>query len=128
MRVIDIEESVFGNKDYEISVPEIKTDKEFYSLAYDIAGIGTVDRIECMGYLDMDTHENFITFKSRDEFRKNIAEVKRIETDCITVFFVENKGWNSVKVAFGNASHVYATGNDVFLNSVLALLKKRFGN
>lgn len=128
MRVIDVEQYIRGNKCYELAVPEIKTDKEFYSFVYDVAGVGTVDRIECTGYLDMDTHENFITFKNRDEFRKNLADVKRIEADSITVFFVEKEWTADVTVATGKETVVFVTGSDAFIGSVLALLKKRFGN
>ena len=68
MQIVEKRDTMFGKKSYELAVPEVKTEKEFYGLVYDIAGIENVNRIECQGYSDMDTHENFITFKNRDEF------------------------------------------------------------
>lgn len=128
MRIIENKESLFGDKSCEIVVPEIKTNKESYGLAYNIAGIGSVDCIECMGYLDMDTNENFITFKNRDEFRKNLAEVEKIEANTVNVRFAGDKMNGCVKVATGRVTSVFVIGSGELFNSVLALLKKRFGN
>ena len=128
MQIVEKRDTMFGKKSYELAVPEVKTEKEFYDLAYDIAGLENVDRIECKGYFDMDTHENFATFKTRDDFRKNLSDVKKIEADSITVFFAGRDGTAHAMVATGRVTHLYMTGKEPFINSVIALLKKKFSN
>lgn len=128
MQIVEKADAMFGKMSYELAVPEVKTEKEFYDLAYDIAGLENVDRIECKGYFDMDTHENFATFKTRDDFRKNLSDVKKIEADSITIFFTGKDGLSRTKVAKGRVTHLYMTGKEPFINSVIALLKKKFSS
>ena len=122
MQIVEKRDTIFGKRSYELAVPEVQTEKEFYGLAYDIAGIENVNRIECQGYSDMDTHENFITFKSRDEFKKNLADVKKIKADSITVYYRNYSLINFFKASIFTGSS-YDVVSVAFLNLTASKLK-----
>lgn len=80
--------SQFGSRTYTwytIEAPEIKTMKDCAVLARKIAGIGKLKRVECRGYHDMDTHENYAFYDSTDEFDKDLERLKKLDIETIDI-------------------------------------------
>ena len=126
MKIVREQDWMRGRKCYLVTIPEIQTEEKIYGLVYEIAGLDKSGRIECRGYTDMDTHENFLSFHNRDDFRKNIADVKRIEPETVTVFFRNGEDSAIIKAHLGNIEwDVY--GTDKYIEIVLSFLKKKFG-
>ncbi len=78
---------------------ELKTEKDCLRFALSVCTIGELDRVECTGYEDMDTHENFCQFNSQKEFADGLDEVKKIDADRIKIYL--NVNGKPVKVTVG---------------------------
>jgi len=83
---------------FNYSVPEVKTEKGCIDLAYQIAKVGNIDLVDCRGYHDMDTHENYAFFESIDEFTEGLSDLKKIDVDTISIRFVEGESTVGVKI------------------------------
>lgn len=59
----------------------VKTVKEFYGLVRRIAEMGELVGITFIGYSDMDTHENEVSFKSVAEMMKGMDKIDAIDAD-----------------------------------------------
>lgn len=75
---------------------DIKTEEACFALAAAAADIGELIRIECEGYSDMDTHENYCSFETKKAFEKGLDKVRKIDADTISVFL--NVGGTQVTV------------------------------
>lgn len=122
---------VLDDVGYQWKMEEIKTERDCYKLAKICAEIGELDRIECQGYSDMDTHENYCSFKTAEEFVKGIEQVKKIDTDTISVFsmvdgkhirFLISPVWDNEK-----GTEFCISGPEETVKKVSAVLQKRFG-
>ena len=83
---------------YNFSVPEVKTEEGCIDLAYKIAKLGNVDLVDCRGYHDMDTHENYAFFHSIKEFTEGLSDLKKIDVDTISIRFDEGESSVGVKI------------------------------
>lgn len=122
---------VLDDVGYQWKMDEIKTERDCYKLAKICAEIGELDRIECQGYSDMDTHENYCSFKTAEEFVKGIEQVKKIDADTISVIsMVDGKRidctispvWDNEK-----GTTLSISGQEETVKKVSAVLQKKFG-
>lgn len=78
----------FGSREYTwytIPAPEVQTMKDCVALARKIAGIGKLKRVECRGYHDMDTHENYGFYNSVEEFDEDLERLGKLDIDTINI-------------------------------------------
>ena len=110
---------------------EIQTERDCYGLAEAAAKLGELERIECQGYSDMDTHENYCSFQSAEDFAKGLEKVKKIDADTITVFtridgksvsFAINPVWDNK-----NGTTLSVSGPEDAVKKASSALKKKFG-
>ena len=115
---------------YSWKMEEIKTERDCYKLAKICAEIGELERIECQGYSDMDTHENYCSFKTAEEFVKGIEQVKKIDADTISVFslvdgkhvsFMITPVWDNEK-----GTNLSISGPEEAVKKVSDVLKDKF--
>lgn len=116
---------------YSWKMEEIQTERDCYKLAKICAELGETDRIECQGYTDMDTHENYCSFKTADEFVKGIEAVKKIDADTITVVTkLEGKRIDfSISPVWDNekGTTLSISGPEELVKKASAILQKKFG-
>ena len=109
------------------SVDEAKTYDECISLIQSVLKLWKVQKIDCRGYSDMDTHGNECFFRSKEEFDGGLDMIKKIDVDNIGVDFVV--GEEEVSVGFhgiginGMAS-VSVCGDKAVVKKVVGELKK----
>ena len=87
--------------------------------------------VECTGYEDMDTHENFCQFNSQKEFADGLDEVKKIDADRIKIYL--NVNGKPVKVTVGpcwdkeEGNYFTAYGDEDVVKVVCSAIKKKLG-
>ena len=110
---------------------EIQTESDCYRLAETAAKLGELERIECQGYFDMDTHENYCSFQSVADFTNGLEKVKKIDADTITVFakvdgktvtFAINPVWDNK-----GGTTLSISGPEETVRKVSSVLKKKLG-
>ena len=70
---------------YNFTADEMKTEKDCFRFAAVACGYGELEIVECRGYSDMDTHENYCSFKTQKDFVGGLDKVKKIDADVIEV-------------------------------------------
>ena len=85
MKLIEKTDLMDGDWSYQWTAEELKNEKDCLRLAISACTLGELDRVECRGYMDMDTHENYCSFKSQRDFANGLDQVKKIEADGVTL-------------------------------------------
>lgn len=127
MKLIEKTDLMDGDWSYQWTAEELKNEKDCLRLAISACTLGELDRVECRGYMDMDTHENYCSFKSQRDFANGLDHVKKIEADDIDIFLKVNG--KDVRVNIGPCSDQYenwisVSGKEETVKAVSAKIQK----
>ena len=106
---------------YQWQMEEVTTEKSCLKLALSACKIGELVEVECRGYEDMDTHENYCSFRTQKEFAAGLDQIRKIDADRISLNL--KAGGERVVVSFGPCSD-YESGNWVTVYGTEETVKK----
>lgn len=106
---------------------DIKSFDDCMKLIVAVLELGAVDRIECRGYSDMDTHGNECFFRSKEEFKNGVETIKKVDADNISVYI--KIGGSDIGVGFHGIGYegglnICVAGNEKVVDNVVSFLKK----
>lgn len=127
MKLIEKTDLLDGDWSYQWKAEELKTEKDSLRFAISACTLGELDRVECRGYYDMDTHENYCSFKSQRDFANGLDQVKKIEADDINIYLKVNG--EPVRINVGPCSDKYenwisVSGKEEAVKAVSAKIQK----
>ena len=115
---------------YRFAADEIKTEKDCFRFAAEACGFGELEMVECRGYSDMDTHENYCGFRTQKEFVGGLDKVKKIDADVIEVRTKVGDARVGISITFMNSNDgniVNVSGNEEAVKKVAAMIQKENG-
>lgn len=135
MKLVNEKTAKIGSREYawyEFLVDSAKTEADCAELVKKIAGIGKLDTIDCRGYHDMDTHENYAFCDSVEEFDAVMGKKRKSDIDTVRIrVFVGEVAVTAEINPFGDSekgTHLSVSGSDApTVKKVASAIKKAVG-
>ena len=114
---------------YQWIADELVGEKAGLKFALQACTLGELDRVECRGYSDMDTHENFCCFHTQKEFADGLDMVRKIDADSIEVYLKLGDEEVNVRVGLSTKEENWITvyGKEETVKKVSATIQKMLG-